>query len=193
MERFIARYGRLPTERDPDYLEMLRMSKYIIKDVPMVQPGKCANCGASKNDGRQYIDFGLQIDWYGCIYLCGFCILDIANSMGLFGILRQRVQNLTLELDQIKAQQRYGAELPDKLVQAWEEFKVYYDSVHSVRDDPTPDSTSDVDTDSPVEPASTLPSKSTTNETKPRAAKSTSSSRPQNVPSLADLIKLNQS
>src|SRR3954466_860008 len=81
---FVKKYGKLPTEIDPDYLEMLRMSRYRILDVPDVAPAKCANCGSSKNDGRKYVDFGLQVDWYGVVYFCGLCLADIARDMGLF-------------------------------------------------------------------------------------------------------------
>ena len=49
---------------------------------PQALPGKCALCGAADHDNRNYVDFGLQVDFYGSVLLCGFCIKDIAEALG---------------------------------------------------------------------------------------------------------------
>jgi hypothetical protein len=188
-DRFIQKYGRLPTERDPDYLEMLRMSKYNINDVPSFPPGKCANCGASKNDGRKYIDFGLEIDWYGTVYLCGECLHDVSSEMGLYANSNAQLEEALNEIQRLKDSQKQGIELPEKLKQAWEEFKEYHDSVSSPGNDTATTSVSGVGTD---ESATGTPAvdenKSNADGPKSRITKSTSVSGRKNVSSLADLL-----
>lgn len=50
----------------------------IIDGGPPCQPGCCAMCGSTT--GR-FIDFGLQLDWYGAVYFCWDCITQIANAL----------------------------------------------------------------------------------------------------------------
>jgi hypothetical protein len=179
--RFVQKYGRLPTEVDPDYLEMLRMSKYRIVDVPDFSPGKCGNCGASKNDGRQYIDFGLQVDWYGTVYLCGDCLKDISHEMGLFKDIEQSLAEAVTKKETVRDLREQGVHLHEKVTDVFKEFEDFYAGIHSVGDDSTPDSTPSV-----VPESTTV--ESGINETKPRVTKSTSGSRRQDVRSLADLL-----
>jgi hypothetical protein len=186
MHAFIQKYGRLPTEVDPDYLEMLRMSKYQISNVPMYKPGKCANCGSSKDDGREYVDFGLEIDFYGTVFLCGFCIKDVATQLGIFNELVQTILKQEEEIAKLSEIKEKGIELPEKLITAWEEFKDYYVSVHSVRDDPTPGSSVVVEPEPSTDESEV--SEQPIIETKPRIVKSAPSTRSKNVRSLADLL-----
>jgi nicotinamidase-related amidase len=157
------------------------MSKYRILDVPDMQPGKCANCGASKNDGRKYIDFGLQVDWYGVVHLCGECVKDIARTMGLFTELENKLKLILAEDERLDALQIQGVELHETAVTLFKEFEAYYDRVYATRDDTPPDSTSSVVVESPT-------TESGTNQAEPRSTKSTSSRRSQNTRSLADLL-----
>ena len=99
LERFVNRYGRLPTEVDPDYLEMLNMSKYRRLAVPDFAPGKCANCGSSRTNDREYLDFGLQVDWYGTVYLCSLCIADMAKTLGLYAAMEDEREKLKLGIN----------------------------------------------------------------------------------------------
>lgn len=157
------------------------MSKYQISDVPMYKPHKCANCGSSKNDGRRYIDFGLEIDWLGTIFLCGFCLRDVANTMGLFDDLNAQIKELQEKDNHIEEMQVQGEHLHEVVLKTFEEVTVYYDNLHSLGCSSTTDSGSDLVIEEPaVEPR--------VDESKPRAVKQTSSSRRQNVPSLADLL-----
>src|SRR5690349_12145496 len=134
-ERFVHKYSRLPTEFDPDYLEMLRMSKYRILAVHDLKPGKCANCRASKDDGRQYIDFGLEVDWYGIVYLCGLCLKDIAEKMHLFVEIENRITQLENRIKSFSTLQDQGTELQDVVLKSFEGVKEYFDSLRSLRDD----------------------------------------------------------
>jgi hypothetical protein len=50
---------------------------------PIALPGKCSLCGASDNDdGRKYVDIGFELDFYGVIYFCTHCFIQIADSIG---------------------------------------------------------------------------------------------------------------
>lgn len=140
MERFINVYGRLPTEKDPDYLEMLRMSKYRILQVPDLNLAKCANCGSAKNDGRKYIDFGLYVEWYGTVFLCTLCIKDIAMNAGLFDELEHRVEEL--KFSKIKDEEK--EELKKAVLHTLEEVKTQFVSLHSSPDGSGSNSSSSV-------------------------------------------------
>lgn len=40
----------------------------------MVLPAKCISCGGTGlRDGRKFIDFGLNVDYYGAVYFCVPC------------------------------------------------------------------------------------------------------------------------
>jgi hypothetical protein len=182
VDRFIARYGRLPTEVDPDYLEMLQMTKYIILDAPAVSPGKCANCGSSKNDGRKYIDFGLQVDWYGAVYLCGHCLNDIAKAMGLFEVLETSLLNLVAENEKLLKVQDRGVELHALVTETSNAVKEYYDSLSSVGPSSTPDPAPGVELDAGhIKPS--------TDSAKSRTVKSAPGAGSKNIRSLADLLE----
>lgn len=187
VDKFIEKYGRLPTEFDPDYLEMLRMSKYRILAVPDVSPGKCANCGSSKDDGRKYVDFGLHVDWYGAVFICGSCLHDIAHKVGLFASLEEQLYealNKKASLDELQEQ---GEKLHDKVVKTVRELEDFYVGVYSHRTDNSPDSTSSVESESTPSTKSGSPS------TESGTTKSTTVSGRKNVRSLAELLDTNGS
>jgi hypothetical protein len=184
--KFVHKYGRLPTEFDPDYLEMLRMSKYIIVDVPRMQPGKCANCGASKNDGRKYVDFGLQVDWYGTVYLCGTCLHDVSNEMGLFNEIEQKL-SLVIDMDErLAALKNQGVELHETVVKTFKEFENFYVSLHSSGVDSNPEPDSSGNSDTIIDEADT--GGPSTNEAESGSTKPTSGRGSKNSRSLTDLL-----
>lgn len=189
VDRFIHKYSRLPTERDPDYLEMLQMSKYRILDVPDVAPGKCANCGASRNDGRGYIDIGRHVDWYGAFILCGLCLKDISNEMGLFRPLEVSLLKSELEVTKLQELKEQGNNLQEQILRSVEEVKEYFTSLRSL------ESSSDlimpygVGISEESSESTTESDKPGVDTPKPRATKSTSSTRPKNLPSLAELLE----
>lgn len=184
--KFAERYNRLPTERDPDYLEMLRMSKYRVLAFPDFKPGKCANCGCAKNDGsRKYVDFGLEIDWYGMVYLCTLCLTDIAKNAGLFDEQDKKIEEITAAALKLSDLQEQGTTLHDNVVKAFTEFKDYYAGLHPTGDNSSPDNSSDMGAGETVDPEP----KSDNSESK--STKSTNGTGRKNVPSLADLIERN--
>ncbi len=190
VDRFHQRYGRVPTEIDPDYLEMLRMSKYRIYDFPPVQPSKCANCGSSKVDGRKYVDIDLQVDWYGVVYFCTLCLHDIADKAGLYDELSaeiERANNTALKLSTLAEQ---GKRLRVELQDVFGEVKEYLGIIdhYITNDDSTPDSGSSMGVNKESTESQSVGTESTTESSKSRASKSTTSSRSKNVPNLAELL-----
>src|SRR5690349_2608003 len=68
-----------------------------ILDSPISLPGKCVLCGASdNNDGRQYIDIGFELDFYGVIYFCTHCLQEVSAAAGFFPA--HLVESLKLEI-----------------------------------------------------------------------------------------------
>lgn len=58
-------------------------SRFSVREWPEVPPSKCMICGAQhKRDGRQYLDFGLNIARYGAVYFCTLCIGEAATMIG---------------------------------------------------------------------------------------------------------------
>ena len=181
VDRFAEQYNRLPTETDPDYLEMLRMSKYRIIDVPDFTPHKCANCGASKNDGRKYIDFGNQIDWYGTMYLCGHCVHDIADNMGMFDSLRKELEEAANKGVEVEELLNKGEKLHEHVVKTYKEFEDFYAHVHSSDDSSSSDGSDSLGNEEAAP-------ESNVNQPKPRATKSTTVSGSKDIRSLTDLL-----
>ena len=56
-------------------------SRFQVLDRPMQLPGTCSVCG---NPDGQVIDFGLSLDFYGCVYICIVCLNAAAEKAGLF-------------------------------------------------------------------------------------------------------------
>lgn len=192
-DSFVAKYGRLPTEFDKDYLEMLAMSKYIIEPIPKFKPHKCANCGSTKEDGRKYISFGLEVDWYGIVYLCGFCLKDIATEMGLFANLQKDIelaQSRYLDYEELKQR---GKDLHEDVNKMFSDLEGYYATLHLAGLERGSDSTSYLVSEESKEESEsdgtnvTESDKPVTNP-KPRTSKPANVSRPQNVRGLADLL-----
>lgn len=73
----------------------------IIRGYPPVLPHKCAVCGTSESGN--YIDFGLDLDFYGTVYLClKNCFVEAANSIDYYspaqhGLALERVEQLRKE------------------------------------------------------------------------------------------------
>lgn len=63
-------------------------SKFKIYNYPPALPHKCIACGAGhpgdENIGtkRAFIDTGMSEEFYGVIYICTLCFVEIANTFG---------------------------------------------------------------------------------------------------------------
>ena len=67
---------------------------------PDALPAKCAICGYPGGDQRKFVDFGLDIDYYGVIYLCTDCMNEIAVGIGY--LLPEVVTKITAENELLK-------------------------------------------------------------------------------------------
>lgn len=83
-------------------------SRFRIINAPIHKPGVCALCGSAGGDGRQFIDFGKTMDWYGVVYFCTFCIIEAGYLLGLHSTgasenliaeLQGRFESQKLQLD----------------------------------------------------------------------------------------------
>ena len=189
LKKFVEKYSRLPTEFDPDYLEMLRMSKYQISDVPMYKPSKCANCGSSKNDGRKYVDFGLEVDWYGTVFLCGLCLKDVAEAMGLFDNLVGELKAAYLNLQRYEDLKQEGARLHADVVNMVEQLKEYDAGMSSLSTSTDPDLSINVESnETESDKSGTDSAESKPSPTEPRVVKQTNVTGSKNVRSLTSIL-----
>lgn len=78
--------------------------------MPVALPGKCIICGASDNtDGRFYIDFGFEIDFYGVVYFCSHCLSECAAAVGyispsLFKVVDEENKEFASKLSELSAE-----------------------------------------------------------------------------------------
>lgn len=64
-------------------LDQQGSNKVQITASPMVAPNQCCNCGFSgQQEGRFYIDFGIDIEFYGTVLLCTECFAETAGRIG---------------------------------------------------------------------------------------------------------------
>lgn len=94
---------------------------------PLSLPGVCAVCGFNgtnvndPSDQRVFIDYHLDIDYYGRVYWCSACLLQAANNLGWMGVsqvedLRARDTALESELIVLREQnERLRASLANLL------------------------------------------------------------------------------
>lgn len=59
-------------------------SKYKWLDQPYALPCKCTGCGIGHNDDgrRTFLDTGMELDYYGVIYICSNCFIEMAAGLG---------------------------------------------------------------------------------------------------------------
>ena len=56
-------------------------SRIQILDVPIALPATCVLCGSGGGDGRRFLDFGFQLDMYGAVIFCTFCMESFAEAL----------------------------------------------------------------------------------------------------------------
>lgn len=57
-------------------------SRLNFSDFPTAIPGKCTICGSVGGDGRKFVDFGLDLEFYGVVYFCTLCFTNALNELG---------------------------------------------------------------------------------------------------------------
>lgn len=86
-------------------------SRVIVVDTPVSSPGTCCLCGTSGGDGRTFIDFGKQLDWYGAVYFCNFCFMEISEAIGYIPVAKfTQLHNLykQLQVNYDQLENKYG-------------------------------------------------------------------------------------
>lgn len=81
-------------------------SRIKILDRPILAPGSCCLCGSAGGDGRKFIDFGKQLDWYGAVYFCSECIREASEACGFIPVasfekLHDEYRRLQIRFDQM--------------------------------------------------------------------------------------------
>lgn len=82
-------------------MEVQPNAKVTVHKVPPAAPGKCVVCGFSGDveESRTFIDFGFDIDYYGVVYFCSDCIVEIVNAIGFVSEDQyQRIANENADL-----------------------------------------------------------------------------------------------
>jgi len=104
-------------------LDQQGSNKIQISEHANAAPNKCANCSFSGYEpGRFFVDFGVDLEFYGTIYLCTNCFAECANIIGWIS---------PAEADQLKSR---DAELTAE-VERLREFENKYVSIASYFDD----------------------------------------------------------
>ena len=97
---------------------------------PLTLPGCCAICGYSgtnvgdTGDVRVFIDWQLDLEYYGRVYVCSTCLLQASTSLGWLGVkqaeeLRDKVASQESELIVLREQnERLRASLASLLGQS---------------------------------------------------------------------------
>lgn len=80
-----------------------------VLDAPIMSPGVCCLCGSAGGDHRKFIDFGKQLDWYGNVYFCSFCIKEVLEvldyiSVDNFDKLHESYRELSVRYEKLKVQ-----------------------------------------------------------------------------------------
>lgn len=84
-------------------------SRFSINEFPPNLPSKCAVCGSPGGDGRKFIDFGFDLDFYGTIYFCTNCLGECANTQGYatpdqYNYALSQNEELEFKLSQMEAE-----------------------------------------------------------------------------------------
>jgi hypothetical protein len=66
-------------------LSRVQDSKFRIYNYPPALPNKCVGCNSTTpgdDNSRAFIDTRMDLDWYGAVYICTHCFLEMANVFG---------------------------------------------------------------------------------------------------------------
>ena len=93
--------------------------RFKVVNHPEALPNKCVSCSVSFGDEkRKFIDTTLDLDFYGVVYFCTNCFLEIANMLGFvspeqnvgiisaFNSIQESAQRLVLENEALRSSLR---------------------------------------------------------------------------------------
>ncbi len=76
----------------------------VIDNGCLALPGKCAGCGTAS--AKRYVDFGLDLDFYGVVYFCvDNCFTEIANNLSYYNPQQYATQMSIIEVLRIENNQ----------------------------------------------------------------------------------------
>lgn len=86
-------------------------SRLKVLNNPELAPGVCFLNGCVGDGERKFIDFGKNIEWYGAIYICTQCIVEVVEAadfvpVATFDKLHDAYRSLEIEHRQL--QNRYA-------------------------------------------------------------------------------------
>lgn len=91
------------TEETESLAEANPNSRFRVLNVAVKKPGTCFVCKSDGGDERQFVDFGKTVDWYGVVYICTFCVSEVAKILGLMPIAEREAFERELEEKVINA------------------------------------------------------------------------------------------
>lgn len=83
-------------------------SRLKVLNNPELAPGVCFLNGCVGDGKRKFIDFGKNIEWYGVVYICTECIVEVVEAsdyipVANFDALHKEYRSLLIEYNQLKA------------------------------------------------------------------------------------------
>lgn len=82
-------------------------SRFRISNVATLAPGTCILCKSDGGDGRQFIDLGITVEWFGAMYFCTFCIAEAAQVLGFAPEANWKLAEKNLQEEISKGDDRY--------------------------------------------------------------------------------------
>lgn len=67
---------------DVEALQQNPQARWTVVQFPAALPGDCLLCHGSPDNRDWFVDVGFSMDWYGAVYLCCDCIIEITNIVG---------------------------------------------------------------------------------------------------------------
>lgn len=83
-------------------------SRLKVLDNPELEPGICFLNGCVGDGKRKFIDFGKNIEWYGAVYICTQCVIEVSEAaefipVASFDKLHNDYRELKVNYDQLAA------------------------------------------------------------------------------------------
>lgn len=98
-------------------------SRLTVTDKPILAPGVCFLCGSAGDDKRKFIDFGKNIEWYGTVYICTQCVIEVSEAadyipVANFNNLYDEHRELKIKYSQLEAKYKPFEEAISNVVES---------------------------------------------------------------------------
>jgi hypothetical protein len=88
-------------------------AKIRVLAAAVAAPGTCIVCGSPGGDGRDFLDIDMDIEFYGAVYFCTFCLSETVRAMGF--VSKEEIADIVAENETLRAE-RLEAHSKEKLV-----------------------------------------------------------------------------